>query len=555
MSTDILAGLSPTEREVVEQGSYKDAHTLAVQHAPSGKWNILRFFDALPWLRGGADWTPWRAFLAALFGLPMTPAELAIYRECTGRQQAPTKPASEAWMPVGRRGRKSAIMAVVAAYVGAYRDHSLYLAPNERARIPVLSKTKEDAQQIKRYVDGIFDTPALSWLVEDSGAEVVRLSTRVDIVIRAAVITAGRGPASPLAILDEVAFFRTDDSAHPDKEIVTGIRGSFANVPGAILIAASSPYARKGMLYERHRDYHGKEGSSVLVWQAPTLAMHNTPDIQAFVAEETTKDPVGAKAEYGAEFRTDIEIFITEELLLAVTDAGIIERPPLPGIQYVAFTDPSGGTSDSFTLAIGHWEQDRVVLDYLDEAPAPFKPGQVTQRFCRVLARYGVSVVEGDAYAGEWPREQFDIGFCEHEGDPCKKNANGVCALRYGVAYVVSENPKRVLYRDALPILTNERPRLLDSPRLRKQMTDLERRPGIAGDRIDHPEGEHDDVANAVAGVLVRAARMKLKPRIVQPAPTNPVEAHQRKLHDTLKARIKQYQRDKDGGNGQGGWI
>jgi hypothetical protein len=33
---------------------------------------------------------------------------------------------------------------------------------------------------------------------------------------------------------------------------------------------------------------------------------------------------------------------------------GVFERPPVPGIQYSAFTDPSGGSSDAFTLAVGH---------------------------------------------------------------------------------------------------------------------------------------------------------------------------------------------------------
>lgn len=38
----------------------------------------------------GPSWSRWRTFLRALFALPMSPADLEVYREHTGRQTAPT---------------------------------------------------------------------------------------------------------------------------------------------------------------------------------------------------------------------------------------------------------------------------------------------------------------------------------------------------------------------------------------------------------------------------------------------------------------------------------
>ena len=69
----------------------------------------------LPALFGGffgeaATWAAWEAFLAALFGLPMTEAQLAIYRRHTGRERPPEGPAREAWVVVGRRAGKSLIV-------------------------------------------------------------------------------------------------------------------------------------------------------------------------------------------------------------------------------------------------------------------------------------------------------------------------------------------------------------------------------------------------------------------------------------------------------------
>ena len=53
------------------------------------------------------SWNAWRVFLAALFGLPLTYDQLQLYKQCTGRSIAPTKPLHEAWLVVGRRGGKS----------------------------------------------------------------------------------------------------------------------------------------------------------------------------------------------------------------------------------------------------------------------------------------------------------------------------------------------------------------------------------------------------------------------------------------------------------------
>jgi hypothetical protein len=66
---------------------------------------------------------------------------------------------------------------------------------------------------------------------------------------------------------------------------------------------------------------------------------------------------------------------------------------------------------------------------------------------------------------------------------------------------------RALLYRDALPLLNSGRVELLDVPRLAAQLCSLERRTVRGGkDSIDHPPGAHDDLANAVAGVVTLAA-------------------------------------------------
>ena len=221
---------------------------------------------------------------------------------------------------------------------------------------------------------------------------------------------------------------------------------------------------------------------------------------QSVIDEAMESDPASAAAEYGAQFRTDVETFISREIIDAAVVPGRFELPPIPGNAYVAFTDPSGGSSDSMTLAVAHQDRatKRVVLDAIRERRPPFSPDDVVLEFVAVLKSYRVREVTGDRFGGEWPRERFRV---------------------HGIKYNVAEKPKSDIYRDALPILNSNRAELLDVPRLSSQLCRLERRVSRAGrDSIDHPPGAHDDTANAVCGVLVTATSAPQPMRITDAA-------------------------------------
>jgi hypothetical protein len=253
-----------------------------------------------------------------------------------------------------------------------------------------------------------------------------------------------------------------------------------ATIPNAMLLCASSPYAQKGALFEAYRKYFGKS-HRVLVWQADTRTM-NPRVPQSFIDAETAEDPASASAEYGAQFRLDIEAYISREAVEACVASGVRERPRAAGVKYFAFTDPSGGSRDSFTLAISHRDKDSLVVDCVREVRPPFSPEDTVAEFCGTLKSYGVRQVTGDHYAGMWPAEQF------------KKR---------GITYEPCETPKSDLYRDCLPLINSRRAEFLDHPRLITQFANLERRTARSGhDSIDHPKGAFDDVANCVAGCL-----------------------------------------------------
>jgi hypothetical protein len=232
------------------------------------------------------------------------------------------------------------------------------------------------------------------------------------------------------------------------------LRPGLASIPGSILLLASSPYAKRGELYNAFRRHHGREGARVLVWQADTGAMNPSID-PAIIAEAYESDPEAARAEYGAQFRDDLADFVARETVEAVTCWGRRELPRLPGIDYAAFCDPSGGISDPMTLAIAHLDAHAVcVLDNVLEIRPPFDPEAAVAECAALLRRFGVSKVTGDRYAGEWPRARFR----EHV-----------------IAFELSARPKSDLYHDLLPLLNAKRAELLDNPRLLAQLVGLER--------------------------------------------------------------------------------
>ena len=378
-------------------------------------------------------------------------------------------------------------MAVIAAYLACFKDWRKYLSPGERAVILLVAADREQAKILHRYICGILETPILAQLVEGQTADLIDLKGGVTIEVVTRSYRSVRGRSVAAALLDELAFWRADDSGNPgDSAVLNAITASMATFgDAAMVIAGSSPYSRSGVLWDAFKRYHGQDDPHNLVWQASTRTMN--PSVpQSFIDREFERDAASAEAEYNANFRSDIAEFVALEVLEACTANGLFEISPLSSVRYTAFVDPSGGSSDSFTLAIAHREpDDRVVLDCVRETRAPFAPEEVVTEFCQTLKSYGVTKVTGDRYAGEWPREQF---------------------RKRGVSYEPSERVKSDLYRDMLPLLNSGRVQLLDNKRLITQLHGLERRTARGGkDSIDHGPGRHDDLANSVAGALVLA--------------------------------------------------
>lgn len=435
------------------------------------------------------SWSGWGVFLAALSGMPLSGDALALFQRCTGRTVPRTEQAREAWLVCGRRSGKSLITAFLVVYFATLRDWRPHLGPGDVATIMAIAGDRRQARTIMRYVSGLLEaSPVLSQEILSQNQERIELRRRVNIEIHSGSFRSVRGYAIPIAILDEVAFFRAEGSALPADELVRALEPSLGSLPGSLLIGLSSPHSRRGILWERYRQHYGKDGSDVLIWQADSLTMN--PTLRSAAIERAyANDHESAAAEWGGLFRTDVSQFLADDLIdVAVTDE-CAERAPVlylsdgTPVSYRAFCDPSGGRHDAMTLAIAHDAHGHAVLDCLRVVLPPFDPQRVVADFARVLKQYRLASVTGDKYGAEWVASQF---------------------ATHGVSYLPASLDKSSVYIETLPRFSQRAVTLLDHARLLTELRLLERRPRSGGrpDLIDHPPQQSDDTANAALGAI-----------------------------------------------------
>lgn len=443
----------------------------------------------------GESWANARCVVKVLNREPITNEEFEIYRGLTGRYRLPSS-ITEAELIFGRRSGKDVMCATLGVYLAAICDHQDVLAPGETGTLLIIAPDLKQSRVTLKYCLGILEnSPKLSERIVGSTADTIELNNGIVIEARAASFRRVRGVTAIAILANEAAFWHSDDtSANADTEILNACRPMLATTGGPLIIF-TSPYGKKGEVYEIYKKHYGPDGADdILVFQAPTREMNPTIP-QSVIDRAIERDPEMASAEYGAQFRSDISSFIDRDVIESLVERGVAERPYDPRTRYYGAVDPSGGAVDSFTLSISHKDENgNAVLDVVREAVAPLSPEQTVAEFAKTMKNYRLSRVTGDAYAGLWPREQF---------------------AKYGIQYQVSERNRSAIYQEFLPLANSRRVRLLDNRRLVNQLASLERRTGRTGrDIIDHGIGAHDDVCNAAALALLLAAEPQRDTRL-----------------------------------------
>src|SRR5262249_11323025 len=263
-------------------------------------------------------------------GFPLDEQQRELFRQCTGREHGNSEGYQEAWMVIGRRGGKSFALALIAVFLACFKDWQQYLGPGERGTIMIVAADRKQARVIMRYCKGLLaSVPMLAQLIQrdrDGVSDIsLDLSNRVTLEVHTASYRTTRGYTIVAALLDELAFWPTDDSSEPDREVINAIRPGMINVPGSMLLCASSPYARRGALFDAYQKHYGQD-CDVLVWQAATRTMN--PSVpQAIIDKAYEDDPASASAEYGALFRADVESYISRDAIAACVSMDVPERP------------------------------------------------------------------------------------------------------------------------------------------------------------------------------------------------------------------------------------
>ena len=438
---------------------------------------------------GGPSWQAWRVILLAAMGEPLTDEERTVYTKLTGRDHEPTQRVEELVAVVGRRGGKSRAIAVLACYLAALCDYRDLLSPGETALLLCIAPDQRQARIVRDYCEGVLEqSPILRQLIVNRTADSLELSNGVAIEIRASNFRRLRGPTYIGVVADECAFYMDEGSANPDAEILNSVRPGLATTRG-LLAMISSPYARRGELYEAWRQHHGPSGDPLILVAQGGSRDFNPTLPQAVIDRAMERDAASASAEYLAQFRRDIEGFVTREVVDAAVVPSRHELPPVSDVNYVGFCDAAGGSGgDSFTAAVAYLDRNtnRVVLAAVRERKPPFSPAATIEEFSTFFKSYGCHRIVADRWAGEFPVEHF---------------------RNHGITVDVSERVKSDIYKELLPLLNSGRVELLDNQRLAAQLVGLERRTARSGkDSIDHAPGGHDDLINSAAGALVRAA-------------------------------------------------
>jgi hypothetical protein len=431
------------------------------------------------------SWHNWLIALRVIYGLPVRRSKnLELIRQCTGRDPSrlPSDGFRTVLLLVGRRGGKSKISGLIGAYEGLFSGREKYLSPGEIGMVTITSPTREQSKIIKSYCRAALGAPILDAEVGDDVREGFPLSNGVRVRILTGDYQRTRGFTQLAVICDEICFFGVTEESRvkSDTELIRSIKPALLTTKGP-LICVSTKYAPRGWAYGQHKRHFGSDGSRTLVWDATSRTMNPTLS-QADIDAEMEDDPEAARAEYLNEWREDVAMFLPREVIEAVVVKGRKELLPRPGTRYAGFVDISGGRNDSAALAIAHRDGTKVIIDFIREFKPPFSPYAVAGDMSMDLARYNLKMVTGDRYSAEFVVQAF---------------------RNHVVIYRTSDLNKSQLYLELLPRICSREIELLDNDKCITQLSGLERRCRSGGnDVVDHMRNEHDDLANAIAGVV-----------------------------------------------------
>jgi hypothetical protein len=475
-----------------------------------------------PFLADGgklATWQNWGTVLRVIYGLNLAPKRKEFVKKATGRDiDKLPKDFKTVLLLVGRRGGKSKISGLIAAYEACLSGREKSLSKGEIGLVSVVAPTRLQSTIIKSYIRSALSTPMLEQEIVREDKWSFELANGVHIQILSGSFQSVRGFTQLCVIVDECCFFHLSEEGkvRSDIELVRAIRPALATTGGR-LIAISTKYTKKGWAYGRWKKCFGNNRAQTLVVDAPSKLMNPTLD-QAIIDAAIAEDRTAAMSEFMNQWREDIVVFLPIEVIEGVVKTNRFQLLPKPRTQYFGFVDISGGRSDDGALAIGHKEEGKVVEDFCKRYKAPYSPYSVVGDMAVNCRKYGIRRVIGDNYSAEFVAEAF---------------------RRNHIGYQKCKLPKSQLYLELLPTVCSGKIELLDDEFAVRQLGNLERRTRSGGkDSIDHPTGGHDDVANVIAGLSFVAGKGKKRVGAIRNTDNGELNSIKRLRRAWLRAAI-----------------
>ena len=349
-----------------------------------------------------------RTLLKSMYGLAFNFEERAIYSACTGRGDSyPANAFPETTVIAGARsGKDSRIAVPTVLYEVACGGHEKHLARGEQGVICCIAQDTYGAGILGGYLRGHFgENPLLKELLIDEPLErEIRLKNRMKIVLFPSTQTATRGWSIPLAVMDELGFWRLEGSSNSDIEIQQSIRRGQIAFPGKKLLKISTPFIKGGVLFDDFKNFYGQPQQDVLVWRASSSLMNPSLD-NGNLEREQRLDPQRFEREYMAEFIDDISAWIPGAWVESAVTKGIEKRAPRTAVAV---------RLDRRSIGPAHR---RVHALRLSPGEKHLRPGflrawhatgraadldSVVKSICEVSAAYGCKTVIGDQASESW---------------------------------------------------------------------------------------------------------------------------------------------------------
>lgn len=297
---------------------------------------------------------------------------------------------NEMAMVIGRRGTKSTVTSLITAYeyykILHIPDPFDYYSLMRGGEIKIINiaNGQKPALNIFNTVKNIVSTvPILDRYKSNITKQEVRFRTQWEIendpnADGAIVGQSGgslsrtmRGSSSIVVVLDELAHFIDNGGVASSEKVYDALTpsvSSFVNKNGkqeGKIISLSSPLNRSGQLWKLYTQgmAEGKK-SGLLILQMPSWEIN--PNLESdFLKSRFKRDSSVFMVEYGAEFGDSKRSWIKDKDTFkskCIVPGNFLLKGAL-GQPYFLGMDV-GQINDGTALTIGHWEHDKLVVDY-----------------------------------------------------------------------------------------------------------------------------------------------------------------------------------------------